>query len=107
MLRNNITGEIIKHAPIFDNGMSLFNFGMIEDIRDLDEYRKTRLAHMGENFDDIVKVFCGKQQRKQLRKLIGFMFTPHANYNWEPERYKIIESFIQQRVRELLDVIKE
>ena len=87
--------------------MSLFNYGMMDDLKDLDRYRKTRLSYSGESFDDIVKVFCGKKQKEQLRKLIGFKFTPHENYNWEPERYRIIEKFIGQRVYELLNIIKE
>jgi hypothetical protein len=103
VLRNNKTGEITKPAPIFDNGLSLFNYAMMDDLKGLNEYRKTRLTHSGESFDDFVKAFCGKKQKEQLRKLIGFKFEPHKDYNWEAERFKLIEDFIQFRVRELLE----
>jgi hypothetical protein len=105
VLRDNKTGEIVNYAPIFDNGMSLFNFAMHDDLIALDEYRKTRLTNTGENFDDIVKVFCGKKQKEQLRKLLGFKFNKHKNYNWDMKRYKIIEKFINQRVIELLQIV--
>jgi hypothetical protein len=95
----------MKHAPVFDNGLSLFNYGMADDLKNLTEYRKTRLAHNIESFDNNVKLFCGKQQKEQLKKLIGFTFTPHEKYNWESERYKIIEDFIGQRVLELYNAI--
>ena len=40
VLRDNHTGRIIAPAPIFDNGLSLFNYAMLEDIADLDKYVK-------------------------------------------------------------------
>ncbi len=42
VLRNNHTGEIIAPAPIFDNGLSLFNYAMPDDIKNLSEYAKIR-----------------------------------------------------------------
>ena len=42
VLRDNHTGKIIKPAPIFDNGLSLFNFAMADDLENLSEYAKTR-----------------------------------------------------------------
>lgn len=107
VLRDNKSGRVIAPAPIFDNGLSLFNYGMLDDLKKLDEYRKTRLTSTGESFDDIVRAFCGKAQREQLKRLIGFRFDPHEAYNWEPERYRIIESFIEKRVLELLGIIKD
>lgn len=34
--------KIISPAPIFDNGLSRFNYVMDNDIKDLDSYAKTR-----------------------------------------------------------------
>ena len=107
VLRNNKTGKIIRHAPIFDHGMSLFNYGMADDLKDLEQYRESRRAHGGENFDEIVKAFCGKKQKEQLKKLLGFKFTKHTSYNWPSERHKMIERFIGQRVQELLNMIQD
>ncbi len=107
VLRDNKSGEIIKPAPIFDNGLSLFNYGTLDDLKNINKYRKTRLTHSGESFDDIVRVFCGSNQKKQLLRLINFRFTRHPSYNWTSERYKIIESFIPKRVQELMDMIQE
>ena len=42
ILRNNHTGEVLGAAPIFDNGLSLFNFAMESDLADLDAYARTR-----------------------------------------------------------------
>lgn len=40
ILRDNHTGKIIAPAPIFDNGISLFNYAMEDDIKDLLKYAK-------------------------------------------------------------------
>lgn len=42
VLRDNYSGAVIGAAPIFVNGLSLFNFAMPEDFKDLDNYAKTR-----------------------------------------------------------------
>jgi len=105
ILRDNHSGKITDCAPIFDHGISLFNYAMSHDLENLEEYRKTRFSSINEPFDDIVRVFCGKKQKEQLRKLKGFKFILHNKYNWEPERLKIIEAFIQKRVEELLGII--
>ena len=42
VLRNNHSGELLGAAPVFDNGLSLFNFAMPEDWKDLDSYARTR-----------------------------------------------------------------
>ena len=40
VLRDNHTGKVTGAAPVFDNGMSLFNFAMPEDFQDLDAYAR-------------------------------------------------------------------
>lgn len=42
VVRDNRTGKIISPASIFDNGLSLINYTMDNDIKDLDSYAKTR-----------------------------------------------------------------
>ena len=41
VLRDNHSGAVIGAAPIFDNGLSLFNFAMPDDFKDLDSYACT------------------------------------------------------------------
>lgn len=106
VLRDNITGEIISPAPIFDNGLSLFNYAMNEDIPNLDEYSKTRMSAYNIDFDQIFLSVAGKKQIAQLRKLIGFKFKRHKSINLPEERLVAIEDFIQKRVIHLLALYK-
>ena len=105
VLRDNHTGRIIAPAPIFDNGLSLFNYAMSEDIADLDEYAKTRSPAYGNvSYETICKEVLGKIQMKQLRKLIGFRFKRHAHINLPEERLTAIEKHIGKRIKQLLEL---
>lgn len=104
VLRDNHTGKIIAPAPIFDNGLSLFNYAMPEDIENLSEYAKTRTTPYRISYEDICKEVMGTKQRAQLRRLIGFRFTRHELINLPEERLSAIEKHINQRVRELLTI---
>lgn len=106
ILRDNHSGKIIGPAPIFDNGLSLFNFAMPDDFNNLSEYAKTRLTAYGVPFEDICKEVLGKKQATQLRKLLKFNFKRHPSINLPEERLSEIENHIRIRARELLSLPK-
>ena len=106
VLRNNHTGEIFSPAPIFDNGLSLFNFAMDEDFKDIEAYAKTRTTPYGISFETICAEVIGKNQVSQLRKLIGFKFKRHESINISEERLCAIEKLLQKRVTQLISLDK-
>jgi len=99
---DNKTNSVVDTAPIFDNGLSLFNYAMKEDLYDIDTYVKTRLMANSQDFLTFAKEIITKDQKKKLQKLINFNFNKHKSYNLPASRLKIIETFIQKRVQELL-----
>lgn len=107
VLRNNHTGEIFAPAPIFDNGLSLFNFAMDEDFKDIETYAKTRTTPYGISFETICAEVIGKNQVSQLRKLIGFKFKRHESINISEERLCAIEKLLQKRVTQLISLNKD
>ncbi|MBR5426715.1 MAG: helix-turn-helix domain-containing protein [Clostridia bacterium] len=104
LLRDNHTGKIIKPAPIFDNGLSLFNFAMPDDFVNLKEYAATRTTPYGVSFEDVCKEVLGSRQKAQLRRLLNFTFTRHPSINWPEERLTSIEKQLTVRVRELMSI---
>lgn len=102
ILRDNRTGEILKPAPIFDNGLSLFNYAMDDDFEDISVYAQTRRTADGVDHVERARVVMGAKQREQLRHLLNFRFERHATYNLPAKRLKKIEAFVQERARELL-----
>lgn len=104
LLRDSRTGKIFAPAPVFDNGLSLFNYGMMEDFSDLENYALTRSTPYGVSFEEICRQVMGAKQRTQLRRLIDFQFARHPNpqLNLPEWRLTAIEAQIQRRVRQLL-----
>ncbi len=104
LLRDNKTGRIMRPAPIFDNGISLFSNAMPNDFKNLEEIAKTK----GNPYDIPYKMICkeviGSTQRKQLMKLLNFTFSLHPTINLPQERLKAIETQIKRRVNELLNL---
>ena len=105
VLRDNHTGKVTGAAPVFDNGMSLFNFAMPEDFQDLDAYAKTRGTAYGVSFESVCQEVMGPVQVRQLRKLISFTFRRHPRLNWPEYRLEATERHLQKRVRQFLDMI--
>ena len=104
VLRDNHTGKILAPAPIFDNGLSLFNYAMPEDFKELDAYAKTRANPYRISYEEVCREVMGTKQKAQLRKLIGFTFTRHPSMNLPEERLEAIEKQIALRTRELLAI---
>ena len=107
VLRDNHSGAVIGAAPIFDNGLSLFNFAMPDDFKDLDSYARTRGTPYGISFETVCREVMGPVQMRQLRKLIGFTFQRHPRLNLPDDRLRAIERHLQKRVRQLLELTPE
>lgn len=103
LLVDNKTNKPIKFAPLFDHGLSLFNYAMENDLDNIEEYSKTRTSAFGFDFLVIAKEFITERQKAMLRKLINFKFERHKAYNWNQKRKKIIEKHLQNRIMQLLD----
>jgi hypothetical protein len=105
ILRDNHTGTILAPAPLFDHGISLFNYAMKDDLINLDKYATTRSpAYRNLTFENICTEVLGRKQVQQLRGLIGFKFKRHPVINWPEERLNAIERHTQKRVQQLLNL---
>ena len=103
LMVNNKNNQPYAFAPIFDNGLSLFNFAMADDFADLETYAKSRLSAFDVPFK-IAKEFITSRQKGQLRHLQAFKFTRHSRYNLPAARLRILEQFIQKRAKTLLGI---
>lgn len=104
LIIDNEANAVIDTAPIFDNGLSLFNYAMNDDLNEIDTYAETRLMATSHDFLTFSKEIMTKRQKYKLQKLINFKFQKHKSYNLPALRLKSIEGFIQKRVQELLSI---
>ena len=102
VLMDSKTRKFTRAAPIFDNGVSLFNYAMPDEYEHLDTYSQTRSNPYGIPYEVICEEAIGVLQRTQLKRMIGFSFRRHELYNLPEHRLRAIEKQISYRVRELL-----
>jgi len=104
LLVDNRTNKPIRFAPLFDHGLSLFNYAMDDDVANLSAYAKTRSSAFNASYEEIVKVFITPKQKARLRQMINFKFKKHSRYNLPDSRLQSIQKFLQTRVKELLSL---
>ena len=104
LMVDNHVNQPVGFAPIFDNGLSLFNYAMEDDLQDTTAYAKTRLSAYQVPFENIVREFITARQKDQLRRMIGFRFEKHPRYNLPAARLKALEHYLADRVTEMLSM---
>lgn len=104
LLVDRHTNEVKAFAPVFDNGLSLFNWAMEDDLADIANYSKTCKSALGGSYEDVAKEFVSERQRAMPRKMNKFKIVPHSRDNLPKTRLKKIEKFLGQRVHELLEL---
>lgn len=102
-LVDNHTNQLLRPAPIFDNGLSLYCYVMDNDLNNLSEQEKTLAPALYADFDEVALHVIGQKQKQELRHLLTFKFKKHSRYNLSDERIKMLESAIQGKVRCLLE----
>jgi hypothetical protein len=104
LLIDNKNNTIVKPAPIFDNGLSLFYDALDDDFEDLESYANIKIMKNAGDFVEFIRPLIRTREKKKLRKLINFKFEKHPTYNLPAKRLKMIEAFIQRRVKKLLEL---
>ncbi|CAA6825072.1 MAG: Unknown protein [uncultured Sulfurovum sp.] len=104
VLVDNKTNKIVKSAPIFDNGLSLFYDAMEDDLERVDDFAKIKGMKNAGDFMTFATSVMTMREKKKVRKLINFKFEKHPTYNLPAKRLKVIEGFIERRVQALLAI---
>ncbi|MCL2159080.1 MAG: XRE family transcriptional regulator, partial [Oscillospiraceae bacterium] len=105
VLRDNHSGKITGSAPIFDNGISLFNYSSIQELRKLETHKQAYANYFKQPFDLQAKEHGGVLQAQQLARLSSFRFKRHSQYNWDVERMGIIQEYVRKRAAELIEIL--
>lgn len=106
-LVDNDTNEIVGAAPIFDNGYGLFSLALYknkynDEFANLGRFATARTPALYSPWMAYPGSLTARQ-KGLLERLIGFRFKRHDNYNLPTERLRILEDFLQKRIRMMLD----
>lgn len=99
------TNRIIRPAPLFDHGNSLFNFAgqeFMQSAEMLQQYADTLSPCVYEDFISMAQKHMSSRNHEQLRHLLNFRFRRHSLYNLPKEWLSLIEEQIQKRAQLLL-----
>ena len=107
MIVDNNTGKILRPAPIFDNGFSMINFLIADELKDIENSKMDKISKMDLSFDQQLKIFVQDRHASALEKLQSFTFTRHPKYNLGEEWLQPIEKYINKRATMALEFINE
>lgn len=108
---NNDTNEIVKIAPVFDNGHSFLNNIPTKDLLEFQKneiiknYIYEKETPFNIKFIDILKLYLKERHMKILEKLINFKFEKHSKYNVEDEVLEIFSKYVNFVAKKGIEIL--
>ena len=105
VLVDSRTNQIIKPAPLFDHGNSLFNFAGDENWQSeelLDEYAASLLPCIYEDFFQEAREVLDKDLSEKLRKALGFELQEEGKIRYPRKKIALLERQIRKRASRIL-----
>ena len=106
VLIDNKTNKVIKMAPLFDHGNSLFNFAS-KDVwkskKEFDAYVDAQKPVVYDDFMVEAKKYLTKKIKEKVKKLFSFKFKKSDKYIYNDKQIKMIENKIRDRAREIIE----
>lgn len=105
VLVDSHTNKILRSAPLFDHGNSLFNFAGSEYWQSetkLDEYAATLFPCVYEDFFREAQNVMDARLAKKVRKALDFHFTDEGLIRYPKEWVGLMEKQIQKRASRIL-----
>ena len=102
MIIDNNTNELLRPAPIFDNGLgfiSRLQKNMLTNLKELFEQYDDEISHFELDFNQQIKRFVQPRHIPNLEKLVSFEFKKHSEFNLSDEWLEPIQEYIQDRAR--------
>ena len=99
MIIDNNTNEIVRPAPIFDNGFSMINYLQEKDLNNIQEIVANKKSYFGFSFDEQMQRFTREHHIPSLEKLKTFEFEKHKKFNLPDKWLESIQKTIQDRAK--------
>ncbi len=105
VLIDSKNNRIIKPAPLFDHGNSLFSLAGSENWESeaqLDEYVKTLLPCVYDDFITEARKVMDASIAKKVRKALNLKIRDEGRYRYPAKQLALIEKQVQKRAGEIL-----
>ena len=107
MIVDNDTGEILRPAPIFDNGASIFNTICENDFNNIEKSISEQRSYFGYSFNEQLERSFQDRHIKNIEKLQHFHFKQHHQFSFNQEWLNEVENYLHCRANEILSLFKE
>lgn len=104
MLVSNKDNAFIKPAPIFDNGLCIFNFLSDDELSDIPRALVGKTSKFDLSFTQQMQIFATKEHIPMLENLREFEFVKHPQYNLPNHWLEMIAEFIRERAKEAIAI---
>lgn len=102
VLRNSRTGELLRGAPVFDNGRSLFFNLAFDQVDDFPLEARFSLPSWAQvTFEEQAARLVGAVQRAQLERLAAFEFCNSGRHPFPDGFLESLARFVRQRAERL------
>lgn len=102
MLVSNEDNAFLKPAPIFDNGLCVFNFLSDDELSDIPSALVGKTSKFDLSFTQQMQIFVTKEHIPMLENLREFEFVKHPKYNLPNRWLEMIAEFVRERAKEAL-----
>lgn len=107
MIIDNNTNEILRPAPIFDNGLSMMTTLESNEINENKEFLGFEKSAFDILFNQQLKYFVQPRHIPNLQKLKSFEFKKHKKFNLPDSWLEPIQKAIQNRANLALEFVYE
>ncbi|RDU61480.1 transcriptional regulator, partial [Helicobacter sp. MIT 14-3879] len=107
MIIDNNTNEILRPAPIFDNGVSIFSLIKYPNDEWLEKKSLNKHSWFNLSFKEQLYRFARENHYNNLQKLSNFTFKRHKEFNLSDEWLEPIEKCIRTRAKKAMQFIEE
>lgn len=107
LLVDSHTNKILRPAPLFDHGNSLFNFAGEENWRSeelLDEYAATLFPCVYDDYFKMAESVLTPALTEKLRSALEYKFTDEGKYRYPSRTLRLIEKQIRKRASRILNL---
>lgn len=103
---DNDTLEILRMSPVFDHNQALLPYAEEEELLHPEEYLKTKLPKIGDDFLRSAKAALTPAIRADLINLHGFHFQYIDSSRFDVKRVKLLERLVNRQIEGILDKSK-
>ena len=103
MIIDNNTNEILRPAPIFDNGLSMMTTLSTEELKDDKRFLGFEKSAFEISFNNQLEYSTQPRHIPNLEKLQSFEFQKHKKFNIPDEWLESIQKAIQDRAKLAID----